>query len=92
MQDEYKGEYYIDGQMTFLVTYINFNSKGTRYERHVYGLLELVSKVGGLFIGLNKAFALVVLLMCELKFKSKLIAIINFRQVDKDGKASGSGE
>ena len=45
----------------------------------------MFSKLGGLFVGLNKVLAVIVLACCHLKFNSKLIAIINSGQINLNG-------
>ena len=45
----------------------------------------MLSNIGGLFVGLHKVFAIIVLVVCQLKFNSKLIAIINSKVIDLDG-------
>ena len=45
----------------------------------------MLSKVGGLFVGLHKGFILIVTILCHFKFNSKLIAIINSKLIDLDG-------
>lgn len=45
----------------------------------------MLSKVGGLFVGLHKVFVVAVLIVCHVKLNSKLIAIMISRLVDLDG-------
>ena len=71
--------------LNLLVTYIGIQSQCIRYQRFVYGYLQMLSKVGGLFVGLHKVFVVIVMVVCHVKFNSKLIAIINSKIVDMDG-------
>ena len=48
----------------------------------------MFSKVGGLFVGLNKIFKIIVAVLCHLKLNSKLIAVITSKQIDHDGDRS----
>lgn len=74
--DKSKHYHKTDDNIPLLITYVGLQTRGRRHQRFVLGWMKMLSEVGGLFVGLNKVFMIAVLVVCHIKFNTKLISII----------------